>query len=49
MHAGQKPACDWFLEIAFIWDVSIRVCVPALEGIYVNGPCIVEGALMIVH
>jgi len=26
-RAGQRPACNWFLEIAFVHDVSMRVCV----------------------
>ena len=34
-----KPACDWYLEIAFVRDVSmcacayVCVCVPAPEAI----------------
>jgi len=39
LHASHSPARDWFLEIAFVHDVSMHVCVPAPKGIYVNGPC----------
>jgi len=24
--AGQRPVCNWFLEIAFVCDVSMHVC-----------------------
>jgi len=27
VHAGQRSACDWLLEIAFVRDVCMRVCV----------------------
>ena len=23
---GQRPARTWFLEIAFVWEVSMHVC-----------------------
>jgi len=26
-HTGRRPARDWFLEIAFVRDVSMLVCV----------------------
>jgi len=32
-RAGQRPARDWFLEIAFVRDVSIFVCASAPEAI----------------
>jgi len=25
-RTGQSPASDWFLEIAFVYNVSMRVC-----------------------
>jgi len=32
-RASLWPACDWFLEIAFVHDVSVRVCVSTPEAI----------------
>jgi len=26
--AGLCPACDWFLEITFVHNVCMRVCLP---------------------
>ena len=26
-HASLRPVCAWFLEIAFIWVVSMCICV----------------------
>ena len=26
-HAGQRPVCTWFLEIAFCLQMSVCVCV----------------------
>ena len=35
VRAGQRPACAWFLEIAFVREVGVCVCVcvSAPEGI----------------
>ena len=30
---GFWPACAWFLEITFVWEVDMRVCVSAPKGI----------------
>jgi len=30
---------DWFLDIAFVYGVSMHVCVSTLEDIHVNEPC----------
>ena len=27
VHAGQRLACAWFFEIAFVCEVSMSVCV----------------------
>ena len=28
VHAGRRPACTWFLEIAFVREVGVCVCPP---------------------
>ena len=33
VRASQRPACTWFLEIAFVCQVDVCVCVSAPEAI----------------
>jgi len=37
---GQRPVHDWFLEIAFVHNIGMHVCVSVStpEGIHVNEP-----------
>ena len=35
-HAGQRPVCAWFLEIAFVRKVDMLVCVVCPQGYKIN-------------
>ena len=32
VHIGQRPARTWFLEIAFVHDIGMSVCVCPQHG-----------------
>ena len=37
-RAGRRPARAWFLEIAFVREVSMRVCVDVCVCVCVSAP-----------
>ena len=45
-HYFLNQVCTWFIEMAFVWEVGMRVCVCLYLSVCV---CLPTGLLKIIH